>query len=236
MNRFLKPSYEDSARYKGLNFPEVWDKTISDKYADHEFVSSDEDKYALEHLLGRQLEPADFGSEGALATTDTLRKLAAYKARRALAEYLLRSRSFERPMNDHVYGTDANTLALLSFDPEDKLAGYADKYDVTRYKEVIQQLVNDVPEVLYSESNANDKKYALRDKALKDAAAAGVTYEDKYGDTVEDGVKNGRYINWNANALYDQLHPFSEEPLVTGEEKEALSDNSVLSALKDLKY
>lgn len=229
MSKILRPGYEDTKRYKEFRDSRtLYENGMPGEYKPNEYIHDDDDMYALEKLLGRQLTAEDFGPEGNLSSTDMLHKLNALKARKSLAEYLIRTKAHHSPLAWTV-PADALTMAILSFTEPDKLSEYIDDLKYTDNsggniaKDIFEQIQRDVPEALYSDYEADKAKNIRREEALDRAAKEGA-FED-YGNH-----KVYYYNQSNPEQLNNSLHWFPE-PLYTDDEKVALGN--IAEAIKD---
>lgn len=229
MGKLLRPEWEDKQRYKALTDDRtLFENDMPGEYKPNEYIHEDNDMYALERLLGRQLTAEDFGPEGNLSSTDMLHKLNALKARKSLAEYLIRTKARQDPLAWTI-PADALTMAILSFTEPDKLNEYIDDFKYIDNSggniatDIFEQIQRDVPEVLYNEYEADKAKNIRREEALDRAAEEGAF--DDYG-----GHKVYYYNKSNPEQLNNELHYFSE-PLYTEEEKTALG--SIADAIRD---
>lgn len=229
MGKTLRPEWEDIKRYKTLTDGRtLFENVMPGEYKPNEYIHDDNDMYALERLLGRQLTAEDFGSEGNLSSTDMLHKLNALKARKSLAEYLIRTKARQNPLSWTV-PADALTMAILSFTEPDKLNEYIDDFKYIDNSgsniatDIFEQIQRDVPEVLYNEYEADRAKNIRREEALDRAAKEGAF--DDYG-----GHKVYYYHSDSPEELNHNIH-WDAEPLYTDEEKTALG--SIADAIRD---
>lgn len=229
MGKILRPEYADTQRYKELQGNRtLYENNVPGNYKPNDYLHEDEDMYALEQLLGRQLSAEDFGPDGNLSNTDMLHKLNALKARKSLAEYLIRTKAHHRPLAWTV-PADALSMAILSFTAPDKLNEYIDDLEYIDNSgsnianDIFEQIQRDVPEALYTDYEANNAKNIRREEALDKAAEEGAF--DDYG-----GHKVYYYNKNNPEQLNRELH-WDPDPLYTEEEKTALG--SIADAIKD---
>ena len=180
-------------------------------------LSDDDTIEVAEKILGAPLTAENIGQldKGLLA------KLDAYNARKALAEYMLRSNLTGTWANNRwTIPRTAKEIAMLSVtDPKSPMyREFLSTQDDVK-KDILKRVMEEVPDELYSEDDANDFKWDKREanlkKAVKEAEAAGD--ENPYSVFHSNSA--------DAADFKRKLHEWDDkrnEPLVTDEEREAL--------------
>lgn len=243
--KFFTPDYGDYKRYKDLNqgrgvhtsdtitgARKLGRLSKDDPNAERFSAKSKEtglnptEIKFVESILGHNLTDADFDEEGILSGKGITNKLKSFKARRALAQYLLMTSNLHSGLEE----TDATTLAAIAgINPdmlEDYMGGMNINSDKEEYRRILKKLLDDVPDELYKQVDADVAKGRAEQDALDKAIDDGVvTEEETY--PVNRAADAQHYWQY-------ELHPYENKPLITDEERTALGNIAKTITANDL--